>query len=274
MDCNFISTPCRLNKKLDLIRRTSPTQSPKEYNYICNTLDTSINQLETKFRYLRQASSPAKTFNDNLSHSYSVNYSMISPRTHFQKKNTSVMYSPSSMKKNINNTTYLVNYAQKSELLQRQLEEKNGVINEYENMFIITLDKIKKLREENARMKMELGMNVPTKYTSNINMNEEDVQYIKRQCKKIKKEQDKCDRNVDELYCLSTSMNNENYKMNRRDERNRWEEMRKMNEELQIASKENKNKELTSQIKVNQLKLQIQKLQDELSSYNNKQYEY
>ena len=66
-------------------------------------------------------------------------------------------------------------------------------------------------------------------------------------------------------------MNNENYKMNRRDEKNRWEKMRKMNEELQLASKENKNKELTSQIKVNQLKLQIQKLQEELSSY--KQYE-
>ena len=47
--------------------------------------------------------------------------------------------------------------------------------------------------------------------------------------------------------------------------------MRKMNEELQLASKENKNKELTSQIQVNQLKLQIQKLQEELSSY--KQYE-
>ena len=271
MDCEFISTPCRLNKKLDLIRRTSPEQSPKEYNYICNTLDSSINQLETQFRYLRQASSPVN--NDNLSHSYSVNCSMISPRTLFQKRKTPIMYSASSMNKNINNKTYLMNYAQKSEILQRQLEEKNRLINEYEDMFIVTLDKIKKLKEENARMKMELGLNMPSKYNSNVykKADKEDVQYVKKKCKKIKKEQDKCDRNVDELYCLTTSMNNENYKMNRRDEKNRWEKMRKMNEELQLASKENKNKELTSQTKVNQLKLQIQKLQEELSSY--KQYE-
>ena len=259
MDYQFISTPCRLNKKLDLIRRTSPEQSPKEYNYICNTLDTSINQLESKFRYLRQASSPVNTVNDTLSHSYS-----ISPRTLFKNRKSPIMYSPA-----VNNKTYLTNYAQKSEYLQRQLEEKNVIINEYEDLFIITLDKIKKLKEENVRMKMQLGMNDPSQYGRNVYMKptKDDVQYIKKQCKKIKREQDKCDRNVNELYCITTSMNDENYKMNRRDERNRWEEMRKMNEELQIASKENKNNELTSQIKVNNLKLQIQKLEAELLSY-------
>ena len=268
----YYSTPYRLKKKLDLISQTSPSKSKMEIKTIVNSLDNIVPELETQFRYLRDASSPEKRLNNTtiMNNNISLNHSYLSyvppvNRTMINHMNTSI-HSTASMNHNINNRIYSSNYAQRSYYLESKLENKNKLIKEYEYLCSRAIEKLKEVTEENLRLKVQLG--TYQAYSPNRSIKPErdsnDVKYIKRQVDKISKEQCECNRKLNDLYISTTSKMSENYNSN-----SQWDEMRKMNEEINMLMNENKNNELKSEAQLNELRNQIATLERELGLKSN-----
>lgn len=269
----YYSTPYRLKKKLELISQTSPSKSKKEIKTIVNSLDNIVPELETQFRYLRDASSPEKRLNNTtiMNNNMSINSSYVSyappmNRTMINNVNTT-MYSTASMNHNINNRIHSSNYAQRCFYLESKIENKNKVIREYEQLCSRAIDKLKELTDENLALKVQIG--TYQTYSPNRSMVQSDnyssdVKYIKKQVNQINKEQYECNRKLNDL-CISTnSKMSDKYNSNKQ-----WDEMRKMNEEINALMKENKKNELKSEGQLNDLRNQIAYLERELGLKSN-----
>lgn len=264
MEYNFYSTPFLLNRKLYLIKETSPTKTPKEIRNICQTLDSSCPELENQFKYLKDVSSPQKRqFQMSLSSS-SLNSSYISYTPKRLTTNMGKSYlTTCEMNKNIKERLNYENYAKRCFYLENKLEEKNAIIKDFENLCHKAFEKLGKLVEENSKLRVQMDTYKTCSPLKNIPEKDKDINILKKELKKIEKKQNECNKKLTDLGYNKNNSNNL-FSIKNKDPY-QWEEMRKMNEEINLLVRSNKNSELQSDIKFNDLKLQIQNLERELS---------
>lgn len=264
MEYNFYSTPFLLNRKLYLIKETSPAKTPREIKSICQTLDISGPELENQFKYLKDVSSPQRRpFQMSLSAS-SLNSSYISHKPRRLMTNVGKSYlSTCEMNKNIKTRLNYENYAKRCFYLENKLEEKNAIIRDFENLCHKAFEKLGKLVEENSKLRVQMETNKTCSPLRSIPEKDQDINVLKKELKKIEKKQNECNKKLTDLNYNTNNSNIHCYYKNK--DPYQWEEMRKMNEEINLLVRSNKNNELQSEIKFNDLKLQIQNLERELS---------
>ena len=264
MEYNFYSTPFLLNRKLYLIKETSPAKTLREIKSICQTLDISGPELENQFKYLKDVSSPQRRpFQMSLSAS-SLNSSYISHKPRRLMTNVGKSYlSTCEMNQNIKTRLNYENYAKRCFYLENKLEEKNAIIRDFENLCHKAFEKLGKLVEENSKLRVQMETYKTCSPLRNIPEKDQEINVLKKELKKIEKKQNECNKKLTDLNYNTNNSNIHCHHKNK--DPYQWEEMRKMNEEINLLVRSNKNNELQSDIKFNDLKLQIQNLERELS---------
>lgn len=264
MEYNFYSTPFLLNRKLYLIKETSPAKTLREIKSICQTLDISGPELENQFKYLKDVSSPQRRpFQMSLSAS-SLNSSYISHKPRKLMTNVGKSYlSTCEMNQNIKTRLNYENYAKRCFYLENKLEEKNAIIRDFENLCHKAFEKLGKLVEENSKLRVQMETYKTCSPLRNIPEKDQEINVLKKELKKIEKKQNECNKKLTDLNYNTNNSNIHCHHKNK--DPYQWEEMRKMNEEINLLVRSNKNNELQSDIKFNDLKLQIQNLERELS---------
>ena len=160
-----------LNRKLGIIQQTTPEKKINEMNNLYNNLDSSIAQLEFQFKNLKELSNqnvniPSNNHNYYANSIKKVNAISLSPlktpyRSHIRK--SPVHYYQ--MKQNFPKyaQTYTVEeeislntYAKKASELERTLNHKENILNQYIAFIQKTLGIYNELTEENIKLKQQL----------------------------------------------------------------------------------------------------------------------
>ena len=244
-----------LNKKLDLISRITPNKTSKDYNTISNNLDSSTQELKFLFKYLRhltslQISSPP---HDNQ------------PKTHAAQVN-----------RYIENDTTISDYARQCEYLNTKISNKSALVKDFENFSQLLIDKIKHLQEENENLKVKIQSSQQYSHhyqatdKFGYNNNEQKLNSIIESIEELKRNQDVFNAKLDYLNNCRVNFENECYNKEQQEIGNQWKEMRKMNEDINLLTKESTKMKLSEEIKLNELKLQMRKLETQIpNQYDN-----
>lgn len=250
---HFESTPTILNRKLDLIRKTSPKKTPEELNSIYNSFDRSVGDLGERFRYLKDISSPPRSY-----------YSPYIPNKP-QYLNNSLSFAQTNQK--ISSQITVSNLLKRINFLEEKLKEKDNRIYQFEGVCKKFCETIEKLKNENDRLKTRLAVFEEFSSKKKEKPKKEILTTLKDQIEQISRDQNECYRKLNELSKLSTSRENEKESINVIREGDQWKELRRINEEMHRLAQENKSIKERSQIQINELKLQIDKLENSLEIY-------
>lgn len=262
---NFESSPVSLNKKLNLIIPSSSKITSSEYNNIANNLDSSIPELQFQFECLKNLT------NQTQSSSNLVNRSFISTRSYAPKHklNTSLM------NQSITNKIHLSTYAKQCYHLESQIQNKRNILSDYEDFCQNLLDKMLLLQQQNETLKVKIQTSeqfTPTHQVSNekeINHRMEEgekIKMISNSLEQLQQNQNTFNSKLDNITSNQITFSNEQYNRSQREIGEQWKEMRKMNEDINLLAKESNNRRLAEEIKINELRLQIQNLEKGLNT--------
>jgi hypothetical protein len=262
---NFESSPVSLNKKLNLIIPSSSKITSSEYNNIANNLDSSIPELQFQFECLKNLTNQTQP-SSNL-----VNRSFISTRSYAPKNklNTSLM------NQSITNKIHLSTYAKQCYHLESQIQNKRNILSDYEDFCQNLLDKMLLLQQQNETLKVKIQTSekfTPTHQVSsekeiNHRMEEgEKIKMISNSLEQLQQNQNTFNSKLNNITSNQITFSNEQYNRSQREIGEQWKEMRKMNEDINLLAKESNNRRLAEEIKINELRLQIQNLEKGLNT--------
>jgi hypothetical protein len=237
-----------LNKKLDLISRISPNKTQKDYNTITNNLDPSIQELQYQFQ--------------NLKHLTKTPIHPLVQNSSFSQHNQSQFH------RHINNDINISKYTRQCEDLDKKISNKNALVKEFENFSQLLIDKIYHLQEENEKLKAKIqsSQQYSPQYqiTDKFDCNEEKLNKIIESIEDLKRSQDVFNAKLEYLNNCQVNLENEYNNKKQQEIGNHWKEMRKMNEDINLLAKESTKMKLSEEMKLNELKLQMQNLGKQL----------
>ena len=242
-----------LNKKLDLISRISPNKTQKDYNTITNNLDPSIQELQFQFQNLKHLTkTPIHTFVQNSSFNTSS----------FPQHNQS------QINRYIINDNNISKYTRQCEDLDKKISNKTALVKEFENFSQLLIDKIYHLQEENEKLKAKIQSSQQyspqCQMTDKLDCNEEKLNKIIESIEDLKRSQDVFNAKLEYLNNCQVNLENEYNNKKQQEIGNNWKEMRKMNEDINLLAKESTKMKLSEEMKLNELKLQMQNLGKQL----------
>jgi hypothetical protein len=276
------STPFNLNRKLGYINRTTPQKTNIEIKNIVNNLDSSLPQIEYHMYNLKEISNqfakPQTNTQSNI-HQYlnttqQLNVVSLSP---IQTPNyRTPAYSPLRTKY-IQNSKYEVTGQENEEqqvtasmkrvaFLERTLEHKENIINQYSDFIKKTLSKYESLIDENIKLKQQYQM-----INENVNNNEGNNLYENDNKQETGINMNSNNVHEQNKYDEFSEQTSNNYK-NAAFDIEQQKALMNMNDNITTLIKNNKEREKYNDVKINELKLRLMNLEKEINykgDYNN-----